>query len=102
MADLADLIEQRRWLYLQGRPKHPRVLENMAYSTLRCFVHGRKGVRIAELNGPGPCLSCGRELSDAHDRGWICLLCDSSLVCGHPICQTHRECQHPNIGGGGA
>lgn len=54
MLDLQNAINYGRWIYLFDKPKHPRVLENMTFKTLRCFIRSGQ-LSLAELNEEEPC-----------------------------------------------
>lgn len=49
MSLVADIMSER-WVMLRGRPKHWRVMSNMALITLMSFIH-HKIVRRAERCG---------------------------------------------------
>jgi len=49
LAHLEICLNHGTWIYLFGRPKHPRVIECMTLGTLRYFIKLR-GLWEAELN----------------------------------------------------
>ena len=49
LAHLEVCLKYRDWIYMHGRPKHPRVIECMTLVTLKYFIH-RKSLYEAILN----------------------------------------------------